>query len=86
MNSFYIEDGSFLRLDNATLAYNFNFIGSKYGIEKLRVYFTGQNLFTITKYSGIDPEVNMSGLSPGVEGRSYHPKSRTYTFGIRVEL
>jgi len=83
MNSFYIEKGSFLRLDNATIAYNFNTKGS-WGIEKFRVYFTGQNLFTITKYKGLDPEVDMSGLAPGVEGRDYYPKSTTFLLGVSL--
>lgn len=85
-NSYYIEKGSFLRLDNATLAYNFRTNNLFLGIQKLRIYVTGQNLFTITNYSGIDPEVNMSGLAPGVEGRSYYPKSRTYSIGVKLEF
>jgi iron complex outermembrane receptor protein len=83
--SLYIEDGSFLRLDNASLAYNFD-INSKYGFNKLRVYVTGQNLFVITKYTGLDPEVEMSGLDPGVEGREYYPKSRTFSIGVNLSF
>lgn len=84
-NSYYIEDGSFLRLDNASVAYNFDTKG-KYGIHKLRVYVTGQNLFVITKYTGLDPEIEMSGLDPGVEGREYYPKSRTFSVGINLSF
>ena len=84
-NSFYIEDGSFLRLDNASVAYNFDTKG-KYGIHKLRVYVTGQNLFVITKYTGLDPEIEMSGLDPGVEGREYYPKSRTFSVGVNLSF
>jgi iron complex outermembrane receptor protein len=83
--SYYIEDGSFLRMDNASVAYNFDTKG-KYGINKLRVYLTGQNLFVITKYTGLDPEVEMSGLDPGVEGREYYPKSRTFSVGINLSF
>jgi TonB-dependent starch-binding outer membrane protein SusC len=83
--SYYIEDGSFLRMDNASIAYNFDTKG-KYGINKLRVYLTGQNLFVITKYTGLDPEVEMSGLDPGVEGREYYPKSRTFSVGINLSF
>ena len=83
--SLYIEDGSFLRMDNASIAYNFDTKG-KYGINKLRVYLTGQNLFVITKYTGLDPEVEMSGLDPGVEGREYYPKSRTFSVGINLSF
>ncbi len=83
--SYYIEDGSFLRLDNASLAYNFD-TGGKYGINRLRVYLTGQNLFVISKYTGLDPEVNMSGLDPGVEGREFYPKSRTISVGVNLSF
>lgn len=85
INSYYIEKGSFLRLDNASIAYNFNTKGV-WGFEKLRVYLIGQNLFVITKYKGIDPEVNMSGLAPGVEGTNYYPKSKTISLGINVSF
>ena len=84
-SSLYIEKGSFLRLDNASIGYNFNTKGL-WGIEKLKVYFTGQNLFIITKYKGIDPEVDMSGLAPGVEGREYYPKSKTFTLGVSTSF
>ncbi|TCS85520.1 iron complex outermembrane receptor protein [Anseongella ginsenosidimutans] len=84
-SSFYIEDGSFLRLDNASLAYNFdtqNFLG----ISRFRVFVTGQNLFIITNYTGLDPEITMDGLDPGVEGREYYPKSRTLSFGVNLSF
>ena len=84
-SSFYIEDGSYLRLDNASLGYTFDVSGMR-DIEKLRVYLTGQNLFTITNYTGLDPEVEMSGLDPGVEGREYYPKSRTISIGVNVSF
>lgn len=84
-SSYYIEDGSYLRLDNASLGYTFDVSGMR-DIEKLRVYITGQNLFTITNYTGLDPEVDMSGLDPGVEGREYYPKSRTISVGVNVSF
>jgi TonB-dependent starch-binding outer membrane protein SusC len=81
--SYYIEKGSFLRMDNASLGYNFD--TKKFlGVEKMRFYVTGQNLFVITKYKGLDPEVSMSGLDPGVEGRDYYPKSRTISLGLNL--
>lgn len=84
-SSFYIEKGSFLKLDNASLAYNFNLPKQNF-INKLRVYITGQNLFTITNYTGLDPEVSMEGLDPGVEGREYHPKARIISLGLNVSF
>jgi len=83
--SYYIEKGSFLRMDNASFAYNFN-TQNFWGIRKCKLYFTLQNLFVITNYKGLDPEVDMSGLTPGVEGREYYPKSRIFSFGLTVDF
>lgn len=78
----YIESGSYLRLDNATLSYTF---GSPVkGITNLRLYATGNNLFTITNYSGIDPEINQGGVSPGIDYNNFFPKTRTVMFGINL--
>lgn len=82
-NSYYIEKGSFARLDNATLAYLLT-PKDLLGISRIRIYATTHNLITITKYKGVDPEVSMSGLDPGIEGREYYPKSRTYILGVNV--
>ncbi len=82
-NSFYIEDGSFLRLDNMTLGYSI-LPKAMLGVSRIRVYGTTHNLLTITKYKGVDPEVPMTGLDPGVEGRQYYPKTKTYILGINV--
>lgn len=83
--SYYIEKGSFLRMDNATLAYNFN-TKSWRAVRQLRVYLTAQNLFTISGYDGLDPEVEMDGLDPGVEGREYYPKARTFSLGVNLSF
>ena len=80
-SSYYLEKGSFMRLDNLTLGYTF-----KNALNGLRVYFTGQNLFVITGYNGLDPEVNMSGLDPGVEAREFYPKARTYSIGLSLNF
>ena len=82
-SNYYIEDGSFLRLEYLNLGYTFKAESIKW-IKNLRVYVTGQNLFKITKYKGLDPEVEMSGLNPGVEGRDYYPKSRTLMMGVNI--
>lgn len=84
-SSYYIEKGSFLRLDNVSFSYRFkpNVIQ---GVDQLRLFFTGQNLFVITQYKGMDPEVDMSGLSPGMEGRNYYPKARTVSLGLSVSF
>lgn len=84
-NSFYIEDGSFVRLDYLNLGYTVKGINPKW-VKNLRLYVTGQNLFTLTKYNGLDPEVDMSGLHPGVEQRDYYPKSRSFMMGVNVSF
>jgi len=82
-NSYYIEKGDFLRLDNLTLGYSL-LPKDLLGVSRIRVYATTHNLITFTKYKGVDPEVSMSGLDPGIEGREYYPKSRTYILGVNV--
>jgi TonB-dependent starch-binding outer membrane protein SusC len=82
-NSYYIEKGSFARLDNLTLGYSL-LPKDMLGVTKIRFYGTAHNLMTITNYKGVDPEVPMSGLDPGVEGREYYPKTRTFILGINV--
>ena len=84
--SLYIENASFIRLDNLTLGYTFNTKGLNW-LDKARIYVTGQNLFVITGYSGLDPETNVgrnNGLAPGVEDREFYPKARTFTFGVNL--
>ncbi len=82
-NSYYIEKGSFARLDNITLAYSL-LPKDMLGVSRIRFYGTIHNLMTITKYKGVDPEVPMTGLDPGIEGREYYPKTRTYILGLNV--
>lgn len=82
-SSRFIEDGSFLRLDNATLGYRFNVSNSKY-FKQARIYATGQNLFTITNYTGVDPEVSLGGLAPGIDNRNYYPKTRSFILGVNL--
>ena len=85
-SSLYIEDASFVRLDNLTLGYTFNTKKIDW-LDKARIYVTGQNLFVITGYSGLDPETNVgrnNGLAPGVEDREFYPKARTFTFGVNL--
>ncbi|MEA2724850.1 MAG: TonB-dependent starch-binding outer membrane protein SusC [Gemmatimonadales bacterium] len=84
-SDFYVEDASFLRLDNLTLGYSFNLRG-----QSARVFGTVQNLFTITGYSGVDPTANIAG-SPttsslnGIDNNIY-PRSRTFSGGLSLRL
>ncbi|MDR2627766.1 MAG: SusC/RagA family protein, partial [Dysgonamonadaceae bacterium] len=88
-SSYVIEDGSYLRVKDITLSYNFTggFL-QKIGVTRLQPYFTAQNLLTWTKYSGMDPEVNQWGNSGAVQGIDWgtYPHSRTYVFGLNIEF
>lgn len=78
----FIEDGSYIRLDNMTLGYNFGKVGKF--IQNVRLYETINNVFVITKYSGVDPEVEQGGTAPGVDSNNFYPKTRTFLFGLNV--
>lgn len=81
----YIEDGSYLRLSTLTLTYNFGKIAD--WVEGLSVYATCNNVFTITGYKGTDPEVELGGLTPGIQWRdSYYPHTRTFMLGMKVNF
>lgn len=86
IHSWAVEDGSYLKLSNITLGYTFpKTMLNKIGVSKLRLYATGSNLLTWTKYSGFDPEVSTmgNGLTPGVDFGAY-PRSRSFVFGINL--
>lgn len=86
----YLEDGSFMRLNNATLGYNLT--PSKIGLgntfQNIRISITGQNLLLLTDYSGFDPEVNTGSSSSGIQtfgiDRFTYPSARTFLFGLNV--
>jgi TonB-linked outer membrane protein, SusC/RagA family/TonB-dependent outer membrane receptor, SusC/RagA subfamily, signature region len=88
-SSRFVEDGSYLRLKTVTLTYNFpkNLI-SKIGLSKVQLYVTGENLFTITRYKGYDPEVNAYGSNSVAQGVDYgtYPQSKAIILGLNVEL
>lgn len=89
ISSRYIEDGSYLRLKAVTLNYNFNKdLMSRIGLSGLNIYVTGENLFTITNYSGFDPEVNVFGSNNMAQGVDYgtYPQTRNIIFGLRASL
>ena len=78
----FIEDGSFIRLQNLTVGYTFDTAQFK----NLRLYLSADNLFILTKYKGYDPEVNtFTGYALGIDYTNY-PKARTFTLGISVGL
>jgi TonB-linked SusC/RagA family outer membrane protein len=83
----YIEDGTYVRLKNITLGYNFpQDIASRILAKQIRIYVSAQNLFTLTHYKGLDPEANFydqNNLQPGIDYGVY-PNYRTYTVGVNV--
>ena len=87
----YLENGAFLRLNNATLAYSLNpqVIGMDKLLDNVRLSVTGQNLFIITDYTGFDPELNTGSSSDsksyGIDYYTY-PKARTVVFGLNVSF
>ena len=84
-NSYFIEDGSFLRCTDITLGYTLpKTLTQKIGVSKARFYVSASNLFIITKYTGYDPEVDIqTGLACGIDYNRY-PRSRTFTFGTNI--
>lgn len=91
-SSLYVEKGDFVKLDNASLGYNFSLPqkGAKAAVKNLRVFITGQNLFTITGYTGADPEVRYSDngniLAPGIDRRGTWVLTRSFTLGANITL
>jgi hypothetical protein len=85
INSYFIEDGSFLRCNDITIGYTIpKKITEKWGLSKLRAYVSTSNLFILTKYSGYDPEVDVqSGLTPSMDYNRY-PRNRAFSFGVNV--
>lgn len=81
-SSKYVEDATFLKLDNISVGYNMP-VKIK-NISKIRIYATAQDVFCLTGYKGLDPEVNLGGLTPGIETLSYYPRTTLVTLGVNV--
>ncbi|MGB4774037.1 MAG: TonB-dependent receptor [Daejeonella sp.] len=78
VSSVFVEDASYLRLKNVELGYTF--ISTRIGVKNLRLYVSGQNVFTVTKYTGLDPE------STSLIDKGTYPQSKAFIFGIKVKL
>ncbi len=89
VNSIHVEKADFLRLNNMSIGYNVP-LESGAAVRNLRFFVAGQNLFTLTNYTGVDPEVRYKdtdsddGLAPGIERRSTYFTTRTFTFGVNL--
>jgi len=83
-SDFYLEDGDYFRIKTIQIGYTIpNDVLSKYGISRLRIYLTSENLFTFTKYSGYDPEIGGDVL--GID-RGYYPQAKTNQIGINLQF
>ena len=86
-NSYFVQNANYLKLDVATLGYTLK-VGAKW-LDSVRLYFTGRNLFTIKKYSGVDPDIfAVNGLQPGIppDKKSYYPATRQYLIGAQLNF
>jgi iron complex outermembrane receptor protein len=75
-SDYYVEDASFLRMDNITLGYTLTWRG-----QPMRIFGTVQNVFTLTGYDGVDPTAGLNGLDNNI-----YPRSRTFTGGVTVRF
>jgi TonB-dependent starch-binding outer membrane protein SusC len=98
-SSYYVEKGDFVKLDNITIGYNFS-LPTGSSVTRLRAYFTAQNPFVVTSYTGVDPEVRLADfgdpdngnfqgtvpnvLAPGLDRRNNYFRSRTLTLGVTI--
>jgi len=84
-SSLWLESTSFLKIQNATLGYNFKLGDNKY-VDKLHIYIAGNNLYTFTSYKGIDPELLTTGGQTGIDGAIAYPRTRELSFGVNLTL
>lgn len=84
-SDYYIEKGDYVKLDNVTLGYTFNIKGQNY-LKKARIYLSGLNLLTFTKYTGMDPEISISGTTPGVDWLRNYPSTCSFILGLNLNF
>jgi iron complex outermembrane receptor protein len=81
----WLENGSYFRLSSMSLGYTFNRLGN--WVNSLKVYATCNNVFTLTGYSGRDPEISLGGLEPGMDRRTnYYPRTRSFMLGVNINF
>jgi hypothetical protein len=80
----FLEDGSFLRMKTLRIGYDFNKL-LKNRVNTLQLYFQASNLFTLTKYSGLDPELAISGINMGIDAGAW-PTTQQFIFGITLGI
>ncbi len=84
-SSYYVEDADFVKVDNITIGYKLP-VKNIGWITAARIYLTGTNLFVITGYTGVDPEVSIRGLEPGNDNRFDYPSTRNFMVGFNVKF
>ena len=84
---YFLERGDYLKLDMITLGYTLNLEKCRF-IDRIRVYGTVKNVFTLTKFSGVDPSTfDVNGLTPSGQGsRNYYPSTRQFILGLNVDF
>lgn len=87
ISDYFVEDGSYMRLKNVQIGYNFSGKLLKVkGISMLRLYVSAQNLFTLTKYSGLDPEIGSTNATLTGIDQGFYPQARVLTAGINIKF
>ncbi len=84
---YFLERGDYLKLDMVTLGYTFTPKNWRF-LDRIRVYGTMKNVFTLTKFSGVDPSTyQVNGLTPGAQGsRSYYPSTKQFIVGMQIDF
>ena len=88
VSDIYVENGDYMRIQNITLGYDFKSLIKSNAISQLRLYVSAQNLYTFTKYSGMDPEVGYGGYddwSSGID-LGFYPSPRTWMIGLNIKF
>lgn len=88
VSDLYMEDGDFVKMQNLTLGYDFKKLFKNMPLQQARLYVSAQNLFTITGYSGMDPEIGYGGYESWVSGvdLGFYPSPRTYLVGVNLKF
>lgn len=86
ISSYFLEDGSFIKLENVTLGYNFTPKNRKL-LDNMHIYLSAKNLFTLTGYSGNDPSIiDVNGIQPGVDSNSAYPTATQLSLGVTLRF
>jgi hypothetical protein len=85
-SDYYLEKGNYLKINNLTLGYNFNVPTIASYISRLRIFVSADNVFTFTKYTGINPELKSDGFETGIDGREFYPRTRMFTLGLSLSF